>query len=371
MMRDVTKALAARGHQVVIYASDYRKDQAFLDSMPANIDIRLLPCRSNLFNFCYMPSLRREARLHLREFDIIHLQTYRSYQNIILSREARLQNVPYILESHGTLPRTTGGKRSAVWALKHLFDTATGMKVLHQADRVIAHSDASIEEYVKFGVEREKVVLLLPPFDMTEFDGIPPGGSFRERYGIHDKKIILSLGRIHKIKGLDFLADSFARLCTTRDDVVLVIAGNDDGYLAKLRAHVHRAGIMDKVIFTGFVQGPAKLAALNDADVLVQPSLYEYNSRVMYEAILCGTPVVVSSGTMSSENLVKMDAGYLFEPGNCEQAAMMINRVIDDPGQMKEKVQKAASYIRAELSLQRGAEKYERLYREVIGSTHR
>jgi hypothetical protein len=98
------------------------------------------------------------------------------------------------LETHGTLPRTTGGKRSAVWLLKHLFDAFTGMRILHDASRVIAHTEASIEEYVDFGVERRKVVLLQPPFDIAEFNNLPPSGSFRQQYGIGDKKIILSLG---------------------------------------------------------------------------------------------------------------------------------------------------------------------------------
>ena len=368
VMRDVSKALAVRGHKVTILASDYKKDQAFLDSAPSGVNIRLIHCQCNFFNFCYMPSLRKEARHLLKDFDIIHLQTYRSYQNLVLSKEARLGNIPYILESHGTLPRSTGGKRSTVWLLKHLFDAATGMRILKAASRVIAHTEASIEEYVDFGVERDKVVLLPPPFDIAEFANLPSEGNFRHLFNIRDQKIILSLGRIHRIKGLDFLVDSFTRLTRLRNDVVLVIAGNDDGYLDTLKARIKRLGIEDKVVFTGFLQGEIKLAALRDANVLVQPSLYEYNSRVMYESILCGTPVIVSSATMSSENLTKLNAGFLVDFGNHDQMITAIQQVIDNPQSMQDKVDQAAGYIRSNLSLEKVAEQYESLYSSLVKS---
>lgn len=366
VMRDVTKALAARGHQVVIYASDYKKDQAFIDSMPENVEVRLFPTQCKLFNFYYMPSLREECKQYLQDFDIIHLQAYRSYQNLVISKEARLKKVPYIMETHGTLPRTTGGKRSPVWLLKHLFDAATGKRVLLDASRVIAHNEASTKEYVDFGVDRHKVILLQPPFDIAEFANLPTAGVFRNRYGIQDKKIILSLGRIHRIKGLNFLLDTFALLTETRNDMVLVIAGNDDGYLSNLKIQAQQLGLTEKVIFTGFIQGETKLSALRDSDVLVQPSLYEYNSRVMYEAILCGTPVIISDGTMTSEGINKTGGGYLYQHGNMSDLAAKIQEALEIKTGIGESVRKAASYIRTELSLERVAERYEQLYLEVI-----
>jgi glycosyltransferase involved in cell wall biosynthesis len=160
-------------------------------------------------------------------------------------------------------------------------------------------------------------------------------------------------------------------LNTTRKDVVLVIAGNDDGYLEKLKAQVQTLDLDKEVLFTGFIQGKNKLAALKDADVLVLPSLYEYNSRVMYESILCGTPVIISDKTMTSESIKKIAGGYLFEHGNTRGLTALFNKVLLDKTETDKTVNKAADYIRANLSLDKVAERYEQLYLQVIEEAKR
>ncbi len=49
---------------------------------------------------------------------------------------------------------------------------------------------------------------------------------------INSKHIVMFLGRIHWIKGLDLLVESFHEMTKSRDDAILVIVGNDDGALS-------------------------------------------------------------------------------------------------------------------------------------------
>ncbi|MCJ7604698.1 MAG: glycosyltransferase, partial [Dehalococcoidales bacterium] len=321
-----------------------------------------------LFNFYYMPALKKEAEEHLKGFDVIHLNCYRSYQNLVLRRHAMKYGIPYIVDSHGSLPRTVGGRKNVTWLLKYLFDTMTGTGILKDAARVISQTTGAMAEYREFGITDERIVRIPQPFDTEEFRDLPPPGSFRQAYGIPDKKIILSLGRIHRIKGLRFLVESFQHMAAARDDVVLVIAGNDDGYLPELKRIVRNLDLADSVIFTGFVRGEAKLSALVDADVLVQTSLYEYGTGVPFEAILCGTPIIVSRETMASENVKDIDAGYLTEYGNHDDLTAMMNHVLENPAEAQAKTEKAREYIRANLSLEKVVGQYEQLYREVMTS---
>jgi len=130
--------------------------------------------------------------------------------------------------------------------------------------------------------------------DLFEFDNLPKRGEFRRKYGLgSDQKIILYLGRIHKIKGLDLLAKAFAQVLNDFD-VKLVITGPDDGYLPTLIRLIKELEIEEKVLFTGPLYGEDKLEAYVDADVYVLPSFYEIFGITVLEALACGTPVIVT-----------------------------------------------------------------------------
>jgi len=202
--------------------------------------------------------------------------------------------------------------------------------------------------------------------DLSEFAHLPPPGKFRSRFNLEEKRIVMFLGRIHWIKGLDFLVESFHELAKLRGDAVLVIVGPDDGHKPALDRLIERLGMYGRVLFTGFLGGEDKLAALVDADVLVQTSIYEYGAGAPYEAVLCNTPIIVSGHTGCGEDVRKMGTGYLAEYGNRNGLRDMIQYVLDNPAEVALKTQKAKEYIEANLSLEKGIEKYERLYAECI-----
>ncbi|MFC1908808.1 glycosyltransferase family 4 protein [Chloroflexota bacterium] len=207
---------------------------------------------------------------------------------------------------------------------------------------------------------------LPPPFAIEEFAELPPPGLFRQKYNLKETHIILFLGRIHRIKGLDFLVESFNELARLRSDVILVIVGNDDGYKSTLDRLIDKLDLTDKVLFAGFLSGAEKLSALVDADVMVQTSVYEQGAWAPFEAVLCDTPIIVSSNSGAGEDVKKVDAGYLVEYGNKDDLSDRIRYVIDNPAEAQKKTHKAKEYIKSNLSLAKGIEKYEKLYEDVL-----
>ena len=111
-----------------------------------------------------------------------------------------------------------------------------------------------------------------------------------------------------------------------------------------------------------------KLSALVDADVVVQTSIYEQGTGVPFEAVLCNTPIIVSGHTVASANVRDIDGGYLVEHGNISELSDTIKHVLDNPDEAKTKTRKAVTFIKENLSLDKGVEKYERLYEEAISS---
>lgn len=366
IIRNVSRALAGRGHEVTVYTSDFQLEQEHLDSLPY-AKVHPFHCMSSAGNFYYTPAMKKTVKEHLSEFDIIHLHCFRSYQNTVIHRYAKEYGIPYVLDAHGSVPRTSSSGRSMKWLLKWAYDIFYGNGIIRDASKVIAETEDGFKEYTAMGVKEKDIHLITPPFDISEFSNLPQRGLFREKYGVKAKHIVLFLGRLHWIKGIDFLVESFAEMGKTRDDAVLVIAGPDDGHRAVLEKLIEKLDIADKVIFTGFIGGENKLSAMVDADVVVQTSIYEQGTGVPFEAVLCGTPIIVSRDTVASRNVKNIDGGYLVKYGNKEEMAGLLEYVLDNPAETKLKTKRAAEYVRENLSLEKAAEKYEQLYKEVTG----
>lgn len=363
LLHGLCKALVERGHQVTLYTSNFKLDPKYTDSIP-EVKIHAFHCISRFAGFYIMPDMVREAREGLGEFDVIHTHCFRSFQNIVMHHYARKYSIPYIVDTHGSLPRRTYERRGLKWLLKWLFDIAFGNMILQDAHKVVAETQLGVREYQEAGVSEDRIQLITPPFDTRQFEQLPPHGQFREKYGL-DGKIVLFLGRINKIKGLDFLVRSFGKLAEVRSDTRLVIVGNDEGYKATLDKLIDRLGLTDKIVFTGFLSGVDKLSALVDADVVVQTSIYEQGAWAPFEAVLCNTPIIVSNNSGAGEDVKKFDAGYLVEYGNEGDLKDKIQYVFDNPSEAQSKTRKAKDYIETNLSLAKGIEKYEKLYEEA------
>jgi glycosyltransferase involved in cell wall biosynthesis len=365
LLYKLAKAQAQNGYEVSLFTSDYKLDQAYLDTIP-EVKIHLFHCISPLFGFYIMSGVAKYTKAHLKEYDIIHFHCFRSYQNIVLHRYAKKYKIPYVLDSHGSLPRTHG-KKDLKYLLKWAFDIFWGNRILKDASRDIAESQVGVDEYKAFGIKEDKIPVIGPPLDTSEFSHLPPKGLFMQKYNLQDKQIVMFLGRINWIKGIDFLVESFALLAKTRNDIALVIVGNDDGYKATLDEMINKLGIKDKVLFVGFLGGEEKLSALEDASVVIQPSRYEQGIRVPFEAILCNTPVIVSKHMGPGEVIAKADGGYLVEYGNQNQLRDMIEYILINPAEALQKTKKGQQYVEDNFSLKKGSEKYVDLYREILG----
>ena len=362
----LSRALSQRGHEVVIYTTDFELDQGYIDSLP---EVKVYPfrCWSSLATFYLIPGMIGEAKKKLKDFDVVHLHCFRSFQNIVIHHYAKKYGVPYVVDAHGSTLRLARGRRGLKWLLKWLFDIAFGYRILEDASKVIAETEVGVSEYKELGVDQDKIVSIPAlPFGIEEFSQLPPPGRFRSKYNIKDKQIVLFLGRIHWIKGLDFLVESFYELAKYRSQAILVIVGPDNGYKSTLDKLINNLDLSDKVLFTGFLGGEGKLSALVDADVVVQTSIHEQGAGAPLEAVLCNTPIIVSSNSGAGEDVRKIDAGYLVEYGNKSELRDTIQYILDDPDEAQSKTQKARDYIISNLSWQKQVEKYEKLYSELI-----
>ena len=85
----------------------------------------------------------------------------------------------------------------------------------------------------------EKIAIIPNGIDLSEYVNLPPKGLFKKKLALDDnEKLVLYLGRVHRIKGVDFLVRAFADVVGKLGDVRLVIVGPDDGFLGELHPEI-------------------------------------------------------------------------------------------------------------------------------------
>ena len=328
---EISKKLVERGHEVTVYTTDGFKWRIDVEkNKPADVDgiktyyfrnlSSYLTRKMNLPIPYYLPIV---ARRTLRDFDMIHIHEYRTVLAIVVHHYAKKYGIPYVLQPHGSLPRI--GKEG----LKKLYDWVWGYNILKDASKVIALTKTEAEQCKMMGVDEDKIEIIPNGIDLSEYENPPGRGEFRKKYLLNEK-IILYLGRVHKIKGLDLFARAFAELSKEIDNVKLVIAGPDDGYLTSLKKLVADLEISDKVLFTGPLYGEEKLRAYVDADVYVLPSVYETFPVAVLEACACGVPVIVTD-RCGIADFIDGNVGYVVEYDK-NQLRDAITKVLSDEG---------------------------------------
>jgi len=310
---ELSKELAKRNHEITIITTNFGFDPQYADTIRAEgVTVILFPNIANIGHFIYSPSIKRWLENNLKIFDIIHLHNFRSYQNAMVRKFAMMHGIPYVMQAHGSVLPFFEKK-----SLKKCFDKMWGYKILNDAAICIASTQIESDQYEKMGVLKNKIVIVPNGIDISQYRDLPSHGQFRSKYKIPENmRIILSLGRIHKIKGIDLLVEAFSQIRSKMGNVKLVIAGPDGGDLSQIQQQIRELHIEEYVLFTGPLYDKDKLEAYIDADVFVLPSRYDSFGNSLMEAWMCSLPVIVTKNCCISSFIKNSDAGIVvdFDP---------------------------------------------------------
>ncbi|OGW44372.1 MAG: hypothetical protein A2Y66_07300 [Nitrospirae bacterium RBG_13_41_22] len=362
---ELSKALVISGNKVIVLTTDvlsrekrYEKREDTIEG----IDVHYFRNISNYLAYHYQfytpLGMRKWLSKSLNDIDIAHMHGHRHLLNNIAFETLKEKNIPYVFSAHGTFLRI---ERQLF--LKKIFDLFWGNKIIQNASHFIAVSGKEADQYVSVGIPREKISVVYNGIDVEAYRELPEKGVFRDRYNLMDKKIVLYLGKITPRKGIDVLVKAIAEL--PHSDTVLVIAGNDMGFKSAVDRLVKEFGVQKGVIFTGLLVGEEKLAAYRDADVLVYPAVYEIFGLVPFEAIMCGTPVIVTDDCGCGEIIGKIGAGYVVKYGDVQGLKDRILEVLKNKKEAQEKVQKGKEFIQRNLRWEKIAYEMEKVYEKI------
>lgn len=356
---NVSKNMAKRGHDVTIITTNCNFNPNSKIIQKKGMEVIPFHYLFNLYLFIPSPSMKNWLSKNIKNYDIIHLNGARAYQNNVIYKYATRYSVPYILQAHGSVLRVTGKQR-----IKKIYDLVWGYKILRESSKVIALSCSEAEAYKTMGVNEDQIEILPNGIDLSEFIDLPTKGEFRKKHSILDsEQIVLYLGRLHKSKGIDLLLEAYSKLTTELDNVKLMLVGTDDGYKLQLEKRAEELKIKDKVIFTGYVRVEEKIMAFIDADVFVTPRFYGFPVTFV-ESCACGLPIITTNEG-DTLDWIHNKVGYVTDY-NRDQLKDAILNILINKKIRQEFRKKAKSLVREEFNWSEIARQMETVYLDVV-----
>ena len=181
------------------------------------------------------------------------------------------------------------------------------MKIVQEADGIISATNIERNDLLQhYDADPQKITVLSPGVDLCRFYPIPKDEA-KAVIGIPpNEKVILYVGRIEPLKGIDNLLKAIALLrktdvLTSCPHYVAIIGGDPDKpreYLdqemRKLKDMNRSLGLDDMVVFLGKKAQDSLPYYYSASEVVVMPSHYESFGMVALESMACGTPVIAT-----------------------------------------------------------------------------
>jgi glycosyltransferase involved in cell wall biosynthesis len=365
VMSDFASGLAALGHDVHVLTTDVLDDERRAGPPEETLDgvrVRRLPNLSNRLAWeskKYLPrGLLRRLAVEAARYDVVHVTDIRTYLTAAAFLATSARRTPLAISAHGSLPGSAGLRG----AVKSAYDAVLVRPMLRRAAALFAQTSHEAALYESFGGRPHAIRQLplpLPPLDLA---GAPPAGSFRERLGVGKQTpLIVFLGRINRLKGLDILIESLRP--TFETGAVLAVVGRDDGQLDELRARFAPLFDRGSILFAGPLYGADRFTAYADADVFaLTPPHWEETSVASLEAAACGTPVVVSE--QAEIPGLNASGGGFVVPLRHEDVRRAVEAAIADRPQMGAR---ARDHVLGQHGTHRVVEQLERHLFDVVG----
>lgn len=239
----------------------------------------------------WSPELVRAARQIVGDYDVVLLDAAWVHYGVAVGDLCRGQEVPYVIYAHGSHaePKYAGRR----WR-KRLWWKLLDRRLYAGAMAFVALTRREKSDLLSLGVSAPIKVI---PNGVELGRSAAPRSRLEARWpALVRKRFLLFLGRIEPIKGLDLLVSAFRNFACREKDLVLVLAGPEEGGYGKVvRRAIEQHGLGGQTLFTGRVSGEVKWGLLKEACVLVLPSRSEGFSVAVLEALAVGTPAVVTS----------------------------------------------------------------------------
>lgn len=268
--------------KILVLDFEAEEEQRFIDKT----NIIKLKCINKRF---YIPKFElKKVSDAVKNTDVIHMMSHWTILNILVYLFARMHNKPYIFCPAGAL-KMYGRSRF----LKLAYNKVIGKRIIKNSAACIAITKDEIQEIYEHGVSESRIFHIPNGISQQDF-ATNDIKQFRRKYDLNDRKIILYVGRLNTIKGIDILFNAFLNIHSRFPNFQLVIAGPDEGLAEEMNEKIYSNKLEKQIKLIGYVRSEFKSSAYSAASLLVIPSRHEAMSIVVLEAGITGKPVLIT-----------------------------------------------------------------------------
>jgi glycosyltransferase involved in cell wall biosynthesis len=316
-----------------------------------NVETRTVPGARGFGGAANLPQLVRAIRAERPALLHAHLIGALRCTKGILA--ARLAGVPGVLATQQLYPSSLSRRKRM---RQRLISIAVDryVAVSHAMARGLRHS-------VAFG---DRVAVIHNAIDVAAFSRAASTNLREALTGGVARPIVLTVARLNKQKGLEYLITAAARL----PDTLFVIAGEGPDREA-LEVQARALNAADRVTFLGHRGDVLELLAA--CDLFVLPSLSEGLPVSVLEAMAAGKPVVATAIGGTDEAVLHQETGLLVPPGDPVALATAIRTLLADPGLSRRVGAAGRQRVQQLFSAETMVGQISRLYEDVLGARTR
>jgi len=342
-LSQLTRKLAAQGHQVTVYAQKNQPDLpdqadlhdgvrvAHIDAGPVTETAATDPGDADLLERVPAFSGPLRSIWQSERPDVVHALRWTS--GLAALAAARDLGIPVVQEfsSLGVTERriavsvAAGAvKAEGASAARIRLEPAIG----RSATAVVATNSAEVADLASLGVQRSSIRVVPWGVDTDLFS---PEGPVAERNG---RPRLLTAADLTERRPLETLLRALTRV---PDAELLVVGGPDEAELTaddnyvKLAKFAAAMGIADRVVFTGKVPHAAMPPLLRSADLVISTCQYEPSGTTSLQAMACGTPVIAPPVGGHMDAVVDGTTGIIVPPDRPALLAQRIRQLLAHP----------------------------------------
>ena len=219
------------------------------------------------------------------------------------------------------------------------------------------------------GIPPQKITVIPNGVDLADDENVVKA-DFAQDNGSTETRKIMTIGRLHRQKGIDWLLQTTPHWLEQRPDCELVLVG-DGPERAELQQMAAQLPCADRIRFLGHRSDVPQLLAA--AELLLLPSRWEGMPNVVMQAMAAGLPVVATQVEGIDELLTQqLDENDLSSPQTCrlgatDEWAAKINTLLDLPDWGRQLGKQNREYIRQHFTTEKMVESYEQLWLKSQG----
>jgi len=377
-VREVANAFSERGIATDIFTRRQSPDDPDIESLAPLSRVVYLPAGRGLDKYELYDQVPRFAQgiadFAAREgiaYDLL-------FSHYWLSGEVACILRPQLAAGWAHIAHTLGLVKNQTLAVGERPEPALRIRVegdiAQQADLLIASTAEESRQLIDaYGADPDRVFVVPPGVDLSTFRPIDRDDA-RRKIGYGRERLILFVGRLERLKGVEVAIRALALLRDrNHDDVRLLVLGEDsrqgeESEKERLKAVATELGVRDRVDFLGSVVHHELPFFYSAADVCVMPSYSESFGLVGLEAQASGKPVVGSDVTGLRSVIRDEVSGYLIAGHDPAIYAARLGRLLDNP-ELAQQMGRRGMLLAQRFSWQRTADRLEELFADVIERT--